>query len=238
MVTAWLVGLGLGLVLAIPPGPIAIAILRQALAGQTRAGVAMALGAAAMDSVSACIAGWASSALVESLPGTMRDHAWGLLAVQSGCIVVLVGCGLRYLRTPAREVAAHARQEAQARTRSAASPSLLGVLLALSALANPTFLPTLLFLTGVVQARGWVGTDVGEHVVYALGFGTGSALWFVLLLRMLTPLRARLSPQVLPRLSHVAGGAMLLCAGILAYHLVTATPWARLPGWSWQHVGQ
>ena len=121
MMTALLVGLVLGCVLAIPPGPIAIALLRQALAGQVRAGVAMALGAAAMDSVSACIAGWASSALVESLPGTMRDHAWGLLAVQGGCIVVLVGCGLRYLRTPAREVAAPARQEASARTRSAAS---------------------------------------------------------------------------------------------------------------------
>jgi putative LysE/RhtB family amino acid efflux pump len=233
MVTAWLVGLGLGLVLAIPPGPIAIAILRQALAGQARAGVAMALGAAAMDSVSACIAGWASSALVVSLQSTIRDHTWGLLAVQGGGIVVLVGCGLRYLRTPAREVAAQARQEAQARTRSAASPTLLGVLLALAALTNPTFL----FLTSVVQARGWVGTDVGAPVVYALGFGTGSALWFVLLLRILTPLRARLSPQVLPRLSRVAGGAMLLCAGILTYHLVTATPWTRLPGWSWQHVG-
>jgi len=231
MVTALLVGLGLGFVLAIPPGPIAIAILRQALAGQARAGVTMALGASAMDMVSACIAGWASSALVASFQRTVQDHAWGLLAVQGGCIIVLVGCGLRYLWTPAREVAA------QARTRSAASPALLGVLLALAALANPTFLPTVLFLTGVVQARGWVGHDVGAPVVYALGFGTGSALWFVLLLRTLTPLRARLSPQVLPRVSRVAGGAMLLCAGLLTYHLVTATPWTRLPGWSWQHVG-
>jgi threonine/homoserine/homoserine lactone efflux protein len=238
MMTALLVGLVLGCVLAIPPGPIAIAILRQALAGQVRAGVAMALGASAMDIIYACIVGWTSSALVESFQGTLRHHAWGLLAVQGVCIVVLVGCGLRYLRTPAREVAAHARQEAQARTRSAASPYVLGVLLALAALASPTFLPTFIFLTGVVQARGWVGNDVGAHVMYALGFGTGSALWFVLLLRTLTPLRARLSPQVLPRLSRVAGGAMLLCAGILTYHLVAATPWARLPGWSWQHVGR
>ena len=238
MVTALLVGLGLGFVVAIPPGPIAIAILRQALAGQARAGVTMALGASAMDMVSACIAGWASSALVASLQRTVQDHAWGLLAMQGGGIIVLVGCGLRYLWTPAREVAAQARQEAQARTRSAASPALLGVLLALAALANPTFLPTVLFLTGVVQARGWVGHDVGAPVVYALGFGTGSALWFVLLLRTVTPLRARLSPQVLPRVSRVAGGAMLLCAGLLTYHLVTATPWARLSGWSWQHVGR
>jgi threonine/homoserine/homoserine lactone efflux protein len=238
MVTALLVGLMAGFVLAMPPGPIAIAMLRQALAGQARAGVAMALGASVMDSVSAGLAGWASSALVASFLGTMRDHAWGLLAVQGGGIVVLVGCGLRYLQTPAREVPVQARQEAQARTRSAASPFLLGVLLALAALASPTFLPTLILLTGVVQARGWVGNDVGAHIGYALGFGTGSALWFVLLLRTVTPLRARLSPQVLPRLSRVAGGALLLCAGILTYHLVTVTPWARLPGWSWQHVGR
>jgi hypothetical protein len=124
----------------------------------------MALGASAMDMVYACLAGWASSALVASFQHTVQDHAWGLLAMQGGCIVVLVGCGLRYLWTPAREVAAHAHQEAQARTRSAASPALLGVLLALAALANPTFLPTLLFLTGVVQARGWVGHDVGAPV--------------------------------------------------------------------------
>ena len=62
MVTALLVGLVLGFVLAMPPGPIAIAILRQALAGQVREGVAMALGASAMDIVSVFIAGWASSA--------------------------------------------------------------------------------------------------------------------------------------------------------------------------------
>jgi threonine/homoserine/homoserine lactone efflux protein len=76
MVTALLVGLMLGWVLAIPPGPMAIAILRQALAGQARAGVAIALGASAMDSVSAGIAGWASSALVASFQSTMREHAW------------------------------------------------------------------------------------------------------------------------------------------------------------------
>src|SRR5262249_55976305 len=221
---ALLGGLGLGFVLAIPPGPIAIAILRQALAGQARAGVTMALGAAAMDMVSACIAGWASSALVASFRRTVQDHAWGLLAMQGGGIIVLVGGGLRYLLTPAREVAAQARQEAQARTRSATSPALLGVLLALAALANPTFLPTVLFLTGVVQAQGWVGHDVAAPVVYALGFGTGSALWFVLLLRTVTPLRARLSPQVLPRLSRVAGGGLPFCAGVLTAHLGAATP--------------
>ena len=69
MITALCVGLVVGFVLAMPPGPITIACLRQALAGQTRKGVALALAASAMDIVYALLAAWASSALV----GALRD---------------------------------------------------------------------------------------------------------------------------------------------------------------------
>jgi threonine/homoserine/homoserine lactone efflux protein len=236
MVRALLVGLVVGFVLAMPPGPIALACIRQVLAGHERDGVALAIGASTMDVVYALIAAWASSALVVSLQGVATNHAWTLIAFQAGCVVVLAVFGLHYLRGTPREVATHARQEvaqaAQARRLGSSSPYLLGVLLALPNLASPTFLPALIFIMGVVHARGWVDHDVGANTLYAVGFGVGSDLWFVLLLRTLTPLRAKLSPQILPRLSRVAGGALLLCAALLTYHMVTATPWARLPGWS------
>ena len=74
MITALLVGLGAGVGLAMPPGPMAIAMLRQALAGRAREAVAMAVGAATMDSVSVFLAGWASSALVASLQDAGQDH--------------------------------------------------------------------------------------------------------------------------------------------------------------------
>ena len=158
-----------------------------------------------------------------------------LLVVQVGWIVGLAVVGLRYLRVAPRGGVVGARPETQeepTRARGSSSPYLRGVLLALPNLVSPTFVPSLIFLMGVVQARGWVGHEVGEHILYAVGFGTGTALWFVLLLRTLTPLRARLSPQVLPLLSRVAGGALLLCAIVLTSHIVTATPWSRLPGGS------
>ena len=41
MVTALLVGLVVGFVLAMPPGPIAMACVQQGLAGQAREGVAL-----------------------------------------------------------------------------------------------------------------------------------------------------------------------------------------------------
>src|SRR5256885_451221 len=81
------------------------------------------------------------------------------------------------------------------------------------------------------QAREGVGHAVGAHVMYALGFGVGGALWFVLLLRTLTHLRAKISPTVIPMMYRVAGGVLLLFAGMLTYHMVTTTAWSRLPGW-------
>src|SRR5436190_13893424 len=84
MVTALLVGLVVGFVLVMPPGPIAMAGMRQALAGQTREGLALVLGAAVMDSGYALLAAFASSALVEALWDMMLHHAWTLLAFQGG----------------------------------------------------------------------------------------------------------------------------------------------------------
>jgi hypothetical protein len=65
----------------------------------------------------------------------------------------------------------------------------------------------------------------------ALGFGGGGALWFVLLLKTLTHLRAQVSPTVMPMLYRVAGGVLLLFAGILTYTVVTTTAWSPRRGW-------
>ena len=231
MVTALLVGLVVGFVLVMPPGPIAMAGMRQALAGQTREGLALVLGAAVMDSGYALLAAFASSALVEALWDMMLHHAWTLLAFQGGCIVVLVVVGLHYCRSSRHRGAARAQPEARGRLRSDVSPALSGVLLALTNLANPLFLPSLIFVMSLLQVRGWVGHAVGAHVLYALGFGGGAALWYVLLLRTVTHLRAQFSPTVFPMLARVAGGVLLLCAGLLTYTVVMTTAWSRLPGW-------
>src|SRR5437762_1827471 len=231
MVTALLVGLVVGFVMVMPPGPIAMACMRQALAGQTKEGLALGLGAAVMDSGYALLAAFASSALVEALWDMMMHNAWALLAFQGGCIVVLVVVGLRYCRSTTHGDAARARPEARSRPRGDASPYLSGVLIALTNLASPTFLPSLIFAMSLLHVRGWVGHAVGDHVMYALGFGGGGALWFVLLLRTLTHLRAKVSPTVIPMMYTVAGGVFLLFAGMLTYHLVTTTAWSRLPGW-------
>jgi threonine/homoserine/homoserine lactone efflux protein len=165
MVTALLVGLVVGFVMVMPPGPIAMACMRQALAGHTKEGLALGLGAAVMDSGYALLAAFASSALVEALWDMMMHHAWALLAFQGGCIVVLVVVGLHYCRSSRHGGAARARPEARGRLRGDVSPALSGVLLALTNLANPMFLPSLIFVMSLLQVRGWVGHAVGDHII-------------------------------------------------------------------------
>jgi threonine/homoserine/homoserine lactone efflux protein len=230
MLTALLVGLVVGFVLAIPPGPLAMACVHQGLAGQTRAGVALALGAAAMDSVYALLAAFASSALVGALWGLVLHHAWARLAFQGGSIVVLVVMGLRYCFTTLPGEATPVQPEVRGRPLGEASPAVRGVLIALTNLASPTFLPSLIVVMSFVHVHGWVGHTVGAHILYALGFGSGGALWFLLLLRILSRLRAQVSPIVMALVYKGVGGVFLLCAGMLAYTMVT-TARAQLPGW-------
>ena len=231
MATALLVGLVVGFVMVMPPGPIAMACIRQALAGQAREGLALVLGVAAMDIGYALLAAFASSALFGALWGMLMHHAWALLAFQGGCIAVLVGFGLHYCRSSRDGGAARVRGAARGRRRGDVSPARSGVLLALTSLANPTFLPSLIFTIGLLHVRGWVGPEVGDHVLYALGFGVGAALWYVLLLRTVRHFRAQFSPTVMPLMDRVAGGVLLLCAGMLTYNVVVTTAWSRLLGW-------
>src|SRR5438105_15770706 len=120
MVTSLLVGLVVGFVLAIPPGPLAIACISQALAGQARESVALALSASAMDIGYALLAAFASSALLGALRCLVTDNAWSLLAFQGGCIVVLVVLGLRYCWTTGG--AGRPRQRERDRARGDAPP--------------------------------------------------------------------------------------------------------------------
>ena len=123
MVTSLLVGLVVGFVLAIPPGPIAMACIRQGLAGQAREGVALVLGASAMDVGYALLAAFASSALAGAFWGMVMHNAWALLAFQGGCIVVLVVLGLRSCRSTTHGDATRGRPRDDVRPRRRRLPA-------------------------------------------------------------------------------------------------------------------
>jgi threonine/homoserine/homoserine lactone efflux protein len=232
MLLSGLVGLAAGFVLAIPPGPIAVAIIKQGILRNGRAGTQIGIGAATMDMLYAFIAAFASSALVTALKDKITGNEWLMLAFQIVSIGVLVFLGIRYLRPSTKSIhdteAKEAAQEKKAERLGFSSPFIIGVLIALTNLASPTFLPSFIFVIGLFQSRGWIGHFTGDNILYAVGFGIGTAIWFLLLLRTITMLRNKLSPNFVSIIYNIAAGSMLIFACILAYHVAVATPWSSL----------
>ena len=64
MILTLLIGLVVGFVMSIPPGPISIAIIRQGIEGKSYRGSRVAIGAALIDVLYAFIAAVASSAII------------------------------------------------------------------------------------------------------------------------------------------------------------------------------
>jgi threonine/homoserine/homoserine lactone efflux protein len=232
MLLSGLVGLVAGFVLAIPPGPIAVAIIKQGIHGKGKAGTQIGLGAAAMDMLYAFIAAFASSALVSALKDKITGNGWLMLAFQVVSIGVLVFLGIRYLRPSTKSIheseEKEAQQEQKAKRLGFSSPFIIGVLIALTNLASPTFLPSFIFVIGLLQSRGWIGQNPWDNILYAVGFGIGTAIWFLLLLRTITMLRDKISPNFVTVIYNIAAGSMLIFACILAYHVAVDTPWSTL----------
>ena len=231
MLAAIVLGLIGGFILSVPPGPISIAVTRQALAGHFRPGVLIVLGAALMDVVYMLIATFASSAIVVTLSGLVEGSVWFPLLFQVACVVLLLYLGINYL-TPEKceqqatvNQAREQRQEARAQQMGRSSPFFIGLLIAVTNLATPTFLPSMIAFVGFLQANAWLGHTVADNTLFSAAFGTGTLLWFVTIMRTIMHYRHRLSASFINGIYRFAGGSMLLFAAIIAYHVATTTPW-------------
>jgi threonine/homoserine/homoserine lactone efflux protein len=232
MMIALVVGLVVGLVLSIPPGPIAVAVIKQALEGNNRSSLELAGGAAGMDILYSMLAAFASSAIVVYLTNLLTAHRWVPLVLQVVCVVVLVVIGIRYLRSTSGDVVASEKkemvQEEKARQLGYSSPFIVGVLIALTNLASPTFLPSLIFITGYLHSNDWVGHRAVDNIFLAIGFGLGAFSWFLILTRLLTKFRSRLSENFVGKIYRFAGGSFILFALILAYNIIRSTDWQHM----------
>jgi threonine/homoserine/homoserine lactone efflux protein len=231
---ALIVGLVVGFVLAIPPGPIGFAVVKHAVERKNRAAAELAGGAATMDTVYATAATFASSTVVAALGESLTRHRWIALVFQIACVAVLVVLGARYWRgapdaAPASEraFAVEQAQEARAKKLGVANPFLFGMFVAITNVASPTFLPSLVFLTGFLTTAGWLPLDTGSRLLFALGFGLGTFGWFLALLRALMAMKDKLAARISVRVQRFAGGAFIAFAAILAAKVVASAEWAR-----------
>ncbi|MBL7988486.1 MAG: LysE family transporter [Chlorobi bacterium] len=231
-----LIGALAGFALAIPPGPISIAVMKQALEGNGKIGAQIGVGAAFADMLLATLAAFASSAFVDSLLRSITSYGWLVMLVQIGCIVALIFLARSYFQATSQAVVKSAakgkKQEERAQNLGLQSPIALGALLGIMNIASPTFLPTLTLVIGSLRTNSYLQTVVGasttDNIILAVGFGCGVFLWFFVLLQLLIKFRSRIPTNFIGRVYRFAGWAFVLFAVILAYKVATSTDWGNI----------
>jgi len=232
VVASFLVGLFLGFVMSIPPGPISIAVIKQGVQGNFRRGIRIGFGAAIMDSVYALIAAFASSAIVVRLAKFINGQPWMELAFQVVCIAILILLGRKYVRATTDDLRHSTEEEEEQETRvkkfGYSSAVMFGVLMGIMNLANPSFLPSLMAASGFVSAKGWILSGVAGSALFAVGFATGVFCWFYVLLRIILRVRTNLPMTYFTYIFRFAGIAFYVFAVILAVRVFLATEWKSL----------
>lgn len=229
-VFAFSIGTLVGFLLAIPPGPIGLASIRLGVKSGMRSVVQLALGAGLMDLLYCLFSMWASSGVLKVLLPSVAELSNPSIspALQLTVSAGMVTAGAVLYRTTSKPL----RGSDESTVSNSASwlrkiilaavgmPFLLGVGFAITNLANPTFIPSLVVVTGLVQSMHLVTGVMSDIVGFSLGFGVGNALWLVTLGFVVTRYRHRMSDRVLDRIKSLMA-LFLVLAGV--YYAVSIT---------------
>lgn len=232
MLPAALLGLGIGYVLAIPPGPISFAAMRTALRSGWGASVKLAVGAGLFDILYCLLAMMATSAASRLIGAASTAYPGASIAVQLIIVMAMVAFGITQMRQQPipQQSADDDAMSANgwiARIRSH-GPFFVGVGFAIANLANPTFLPALAALSTFMQQSGWFETTVWNAIVFSVMFGIGQAGWLLTLVRLLLRHRERMTPTFVKRLQQAAGLVLIAFGTVYAVRILTAVEWSTV----------
>jgi putative LysE/RhtB family amino acid efflux pump len=201
---AFWVGFGLGFVVALQLGPVSLYQIRTTLRNGLAVGLAFAAGIALVDLAYAALGAAGVAPLLRIGP---LETILGLLGA-----AVLVFLGVRTLRSAFR-----------VRLGDAAPPMsparAFAVALSLTA-ANPLTIASWAAVFSAASAAGAASSFSGAVLLVA-GVGLGSATWDVTLATATALVGRHVGERFLRVVDLVAGAALLVFGGVLAYSVVT-----------------
>ena len=197
-------GILVGLVIAVPVGPVGIMCVRRTIFEGKLVGLVSGFGAATADAVFGIIAGFGITAVADLLLG-YQEWLRGI----GGCVLVLIG-GNNLLT------------KAQPQLDSPPDPESLSwdfLSTFLLTLANPV---TIFAFAGIFAAIGLSGEEAtfDRAGILVLGVWVGSLLWWLALSFGLASFARLLEARYLAWVNRVSGGILLLCGAALLASLV------------------
>lgn len=214
MLLALLTGLIAGFFAAVPvAGPVAVLVLRDALAGKRGDARQIALGSAIAESLYAGVAFAGIGAAFDRFPVLLP-----ITRIASAAILIIVGIYL-IVRRPKE---AKEEEEAKANGGPVRAKWLVG--LSITAL-NPTLIASWTAVVAALHSAGIGSSRPLDAIPFGLGIGLGIMAWFFVLLALVGRFRDKLAPNVVHRGVQIVGG--LLCAGGVAMAVRTVIAFLR-----------
>lgn len=232
MLLALLFGTLLGFVLAIPPGPVAVAVLKSGLDGNQARGLKIGLGAVVMDILYCVIIMLAMGAIQVAASSFADNYPVAVMGFKISCVVGIVAYGFYSLKRnqpPAAKVDANASESSFVERIKSHGPFFIGVGIAIANLANPTFIPALWATTTYVfYSMNVVQATLTNVVLFSFGFGLGTYAWVYIFLRLIIHYRNRMSTVFIDRLHKFAGLTLIGFGTLLGIRVFAATKWSEL----------
>jgi len=198
-------GIAVGIVIAVPVGPVGVMCVRRTIFEGKRAGFVSGLGAATADALFGLIAAFGLTFVSDWLIGY---HQW--LRIAGGFYLLYIGGSALLAKL-------EARQSSEPNAESALRHFLSTFALTLT---NPI---TILAFLGIFSALGLSGADAtfARAAMMVLGVWLGSLLWWLALTFGLGSLFHSFEARHLKWINHASGTILLLSgAGLLAAPLI------------------
>ena len=198
-------GIVVGLMIAMPVGPVNILCIHRTLEAGWRSGVTSGVGAAAADMLYGGVAGFSITLVVQFL---VREQLW--IRLFGGILLVVIGISYFFKRPKPLSAQMQEGGSAYSDVRSAF----------LLTLTNPTTVLAFLALLaalGIGHQRQWWLT-----VFLVGGIFCGSMVWWIVLSSIVNLFRDRFNDRILLLMNHLAG---ILIGGFGIAAIVFSRTW-------------
>jgi threonine/homoserine/homoserine lactone efflux protein len=231
MLTAIVIGGIIGFILAMPPGPIAMSVIKIGLDNGRKQAFQMSLGTAMMDMFYCTLAVFTASAIDSTISAFFKQNPVILLFFQIAVILLLITFGIYQFKKHQEKqinstLTKHTPKFIDNLTQR--GPFLLGIALALTNIANPTFFPSLTIISAWTHKFNLFEITFLHNVIFSVGFGLGNFAWLYLLAFIVMKNKHKLSEMTLFRIRQFAGLTFIGFGGIIGYRVVVFTNWTQI----------
>lgn len=205
MITALILGLIVGFLICIPIGPINVWVVNTMIRHNFRSAFAIALGGSAMDFVYFMII-LTGLSLFHFSPQTV-------LVLKVTGVILLLAFGLKEMLVQKANFKMH---DPEKKVPHIAGYFLMGVGIYTS---NPTLIATMSGVAAVIKSWNLFSFTFANYFCLSLGLALGSAIWFYMLLKIISKYKNRIPERFFINFSRACGVLIVLFSLYMAFNV-------------------